>query len=133
MANFQLVLYLGMRKAGTTIADRRRFGKLGDEQLLEQTKRLAANKRSLEVHILDHLAEIDRRGLAVRRGYSSLFEYAVRELRFSDASAQRRIQAMRLLRRDGGVRAGLLSGKMGLTSAAQLETAFAGAEREWRR
>ena len=37
--------------------------------------RLAANQRSLDVHILDHLDEIDRRSLALRRGFSSLFDY----------------------------------------------------------
>ena len=113
----------------TTVTDSRPFSKLGDQQLLEQTRRLAANQRCLEVHILDHLDEIDRRGLALRRGFSSLFDYAVRELRFTDAAAQRRIQTMRLCRRHGWVRAKLQSGELNLTSAAQLETAFAGAER----
>ena len=108
---------------------RRPFSELGDQQLLEQTRRLAANQRCLEVHILDHLDEIDRRGLALRRGFSSLFDYAVRELRFSDAAAQRRIQAMRLCRRHGWVRACLQSGALSMTSAGQLETTFAGAER----
>ena len=105
------------------------FSELGDQQLLEQTRRLAANQRCLEVHILDHLDEIDRRGLALRRGFSSLFDYAVRELCFSDAAAQRRIQAMRLCRRHGWVRASLQSGELSMTSAGQLETTFAGAER----
>ena len=113
----------------TTVTDSRPFSKLGDQQLLEQTRRLAANQRCLEVHILDHLDEIDRRGLALRRGFSSLFDYALRELRFTDAAAQRRIQTMRLCRRHGWVRAKLQSGELNLTSAAQLETAFAGAER----
>ena len=81
------------------------------------------------MHILDHLDEIDRRGLALRRGFSSLFDYAVRELGFTDAAAQRRIQTMRLSRRHGWVRGKLQSGKLNLTSAAQLEIAFAGAER----
>ena len=111
------------------VIERRPFSELGDQQLLEQTRRLAANQRCLEVHILDHLDEIDRRGLALRRGFSSLFDYAVRELRFSDAAAQRRIQAMRLCRRHGWVRASLQSGELSMTSAAQLETTFAGAER----
>ena len=109
--------------------ERRPFSELGDQQLLEQTRRLAANQRCLEVHILDHLDEIDRRGLALRRGFSSLFDYAVRELCFSDAAAQRRIQAMRLCRRHGWVRASLQSGELSMTSAGQLETTFAGAER----
>ena len=107
----------------------RPFSELGDQQLLEQTRRLAANQRCLDVHIVDHLDEIDRRGLALRRGFSSLFDYAVRELRFTDAAAQRRIQAMRLCRRHGWVRASLQSGELSMTAAAQFETTFAGAER----
>ena len=112
---------------------RRPFSTLGDQQLLKQTRRIAANQRALEVHILDHLDEIDRRNLALRRGFSSLFDYAVRELRFSDAAAQRRIQTMRLCRRHGWVRAMLHSGDLSLTATAQMETAFAAAERECRR
>ena len=111
------------------VIERRPFSELGDQQLLEQTRRLAANQRCIDVHMLDHLDEIDRRGLALRRGFSSLFDYAVRELRFSDAAAQRRIQAMRLCRRHGWVRACLQSGALSMTSAGQLETTFAGAER----
>ena len=113
----------------TNVIERRRFSGLDDQQLLEQTRRLAANQRCIDVHILDHLDEIDRRGLALRRGFSSLFDYAVRELRFSDAAAQRRIQAMRLCRRHGWVRACLQSGELSMTAAGQLETTFAGAER----
>ena len=113
----------------TNVIERGRFSELGDQQLLEQTRRLAANQRCIDVHILDHLDEIDRRGLALRRGFSSLFDYAVRELRFSDAAAQRRIQAMRLCRRHGWVRACLQSGELSMTAAAQFETTFAGAER----
>ena len=116
-----------------TATGRRPFSTLGDQQLLDQTKRLAANQRSLEVHILDHLDEIDRRNLALRRGFSSLFDYAVRELRFSDAAAQRRIQTMRLCRRHGWVRALLYSGELSVTATAQMETAFAAAERACRR
>ena len=112
-----------------SVTGRRPFSELGDQQLLEQTRRLAANQRCIDVHMLDHLDEIDRRGLALRRGFSSLFDYAVRELRFTDAAAQRRIQAMRLCRRHGWVRACLQSGELSMTAAAQLETTFAGAER----
>ena len=116
----------------TSGTGRRPFSELGDQQLLDQTKRLAANQRCLEVHILDHLDEIDRRCLALLRGFSSLFDYTVRELGFSEAAAQRRIQTMRLCRRHGWVRAALQSGELNLTAAAQLETAFAGAERKCR-
>ena len=124
-----LSLNRGYNYGMMNVIERRPFSELGDQQLLEQTKRLAANQRCIEVHILDHLDEIDRRGLALRRGFSSLFDYAVRELRFTDAAAQRRIQAMRLCRRHGWVRACLQSGELSMTAAAQLEATFAGAER----
>ena len=124
-----LSLNRGYNYGMTNVIERSPFSELGDQQLLEQTRRLAANQRCLDVHILDHLDEIDRRGLALRRGFSSLFDYAVRELHFSDAAAQRRIQAMRLCRRHGWVRACLQSGALSMTSAGQLETTFAGAER----
>ena len=67
----------------TNVTCRRPFGELGDQQLLDQAKRLAANQRSLEVHILDHLDEIDRRGLALRRGFSSLFDYTLMRPNFT--------------------------------------------------
>ena len=124
-----LSLNRGYNYGMISVICRRPFSELGDQQLLEQTRRLAANQRCIEVHILDHLDEIDRRGLALRRGFSSLFDYAVRELRFTDAAAQRRIQAMRLCRRHGWVRACLQSGELSMTAAGQLETTFAGAER----
>ena len=57
------------------------------------------------------------------RGFSDLFDYA----------AQRRIQTMRLCRRHGWVRAMLRSGELSVTATAQMETAFAAAERACRR
>ena len=127
--NNLLSLNRGYNYGMISVTCSRPFSELGDQQLLEQTKRLAANQRGIDVHILDHLDEIDRRGLALRRGFSSLFDHAVRELRFTDAAAQRRIQAMRLCRRHGWVRAYLQSGELSMTAAGQLETTFAGAER----
>ena len=72
-----LSLNRGYNYGMMNVIERRPFSELGDQQLLEQTKRLAANQRCLEVHILDHLDEIDRRGLALRRGFSSLFDYTI--------------------------------------------------------
>ena len=61
----------------SNVTERRRISKLGDQPLLDHTRRLVANQRCLEVHLIDHLDEIDRRGLALRRGYSSLFDYTI--------------------------------------------------------
>ena len=85
---------------------------------------------TLQVHVI--LLLNGTRRYTPKHQCFSLFDYAVRELGYTDAAAQRRIQAMRLCRRHEWVRAKLQSGELNLTSAAQLETVFAGAERQSR-
>ena len=53
---------------------------LSDDRLLERTKELSRIEHHLEVIVIDHLREIHKRRLYLRRGFSSLFDYAVREL-----------------------------------------------------
>ena len=54
-----LSLNRGYNYGMMNVIERRPFSELGDQQLLEQTRRLAANQRCIDVHILDHL-ERDR-------------------------------------------------------------------------
>ena len=103
---------------------------LSDDRLLEQTKELSGIEHHLEVVVIDHLREIQKRRLYLRRGFSSLFDYAVRELGYSDAAAWRRIKAMRLCADVEGVRERLQSGTMTLNAAAQLQHAFDRQERK---
>ena len=97
---------------------------LSDSRLLERTKELSGVEHHLEVVVIDHLREIERRRLYLRIGFSSLFDYAVRELGYSDAAAWRRIKAMRLCADIGSVRERLQDGSMTLNAAAQLQNAF---------
>ena len=89
-----------MKTASVTAATRAAItgtvAALSDRELLAQTSNLARVERHLQGAIIDHLAEIEARSLFLRRGFASLFEYAVRELGYSDAAAGRRIAAMRL-------------------------------------
>ena len=103
---------------------------LSDDRLLERTKELSGIEHHLEVVVIDHLREIQKRRLYLRRGFSSLFDYAVRELGYSDAAAWRRIKAMRLCADVGGVRERLQDGTMTLNAAAQLQHAFDRQERK---
>ena len=103
---------------------------LSDDRLLEQTKELSGIEHHLEVVVIDHLREIQKRRLYLRRGFSSLFDYAVRELGYSDAAAWRRIKAMRLCADVDGVRERLQNGSMTLNAAAQLQNAFDRQERK---
>ena len=66
-------------------------GALSDRELLRETRNLVRHERHLQGAIIDHLAEIEARGLYLQRGFSSLFDYAVRELGYSRlADAERR-------------------------------------------
>ena len=103
---------------------------LSDDRLLERTKELSGIEHHLEVVVIDHLREIQKRRLYLRRGFSSLFDYAVRELGYSDAAAWRRIKAMRLCADVEGVRERLQDGSMTLNAAAQLQNAFDRQERK---
>ena len=117
-----------MKTASATAATRAAItgtvAALSDRELLAQTSNLARVERHLQGAIIDHLAEIEARSLFLRRGYSSLFEYAVRELGYSDAAAGRRIAAMRLCADNPHTRERLRDGSLSLSAAAELQWAF---------
>ena len=99
-------------------------GALSDRELLRETRNLVRHERHLQGAIIDHLAEIEARGLYLERGFSSLFDYAVRELGYSDAAAARRIGAMRLCADAPQAREGLRDGSLTLSAATELQWAF---------
>ena len=70
---------------------------LTNTELLSKIKSLAKDERSAFVDLLVHLVEVDKRKLYLEHGYSSMFDYLVRALSFSDAGASRRIKALRAL------------------------------------
>ena len=100
------------------------IGVLSDRELLRQTSTLVHHERHLQGAIIDHLAEIEARRLFLQRGCSSLFDYAVRELGYSDAAAGRRLGAVRLCADQPGARERLRDGSLTLSAAAELQWAF---------
>ena len=99
-------------------------GALSDRELLRQTSTLVRHERHLLGAVIDHLAEIEARRLYLQRGCSSLFDYAVRELGFSDPAAARRIGAVRLCADQPDARERLRDGSLTLSAAAELQWAF---------
>ena len=98
--------------------------KLNHQQLLSQTKLLVQKERNTHIQILHHLGEIDSRKLYLELGFSSLFDYAVKELGYSEGAAYRRIKAMKLCRDLPDIENRLQSGKLSLSSASQLQAFF---------
>ena len=97
---------------------------LPDQVLLAHTRSLVLHEQALQLAVLDHLREIQARHLHLRLGCSSLFDYAVRELGYSEGAAWRRIKAMRLCAETAGTRERLQDGSLTLSAAAQLQNTF---------
>ena len=98
--------------------------KLSNQQLLSRTKFLVQKERNTHIQILHHLDEIDSRKLYLELGFSSLFDYAIKELGYSEGAAYRRIKAMKLCRDLPDTESRLQSGKLSLSSACQLQAFF---------
>ena len=89
-----------------------------DTILLTQfSKAVLKEKQALALVIL-HLAEIDRRKLYAKEGYSSLYAYLIEKYHYSEGGAYRRIQAARLSLKYPKVISYLESGKLNLMAAA---------------
>lgn len=70
---------------------------LTDNELNVTIKNLVGEERKLTKEILLHIAEVDKRRLYLKMAYPSLFEYLRKEIGYSEGSAQRRIDAARLI------------------------------------
>ncbi len=96
---------------------------LTDDQLIKDTKLLVKAETQMTLRVLHHLREIERRRLFSDLGYGSLFEYAVKDLGYSEPAALRRINSARSLAISPEVEKKLASGNLSLTNlsmAAQL-------------
>ena len=100
------------------------FKNISDDLLLEKTKELVTEERKITLQVLWHLREVENRKLHAARGFSSLFEYCVKELKYSEPSAQRRISSMRLLKEIPEVEEKITDGALSLTVLSQAQSFF---------
>ena len=98
--------------------------KLKDQELLQATADLVQRERHVLTLVLHHLREVERRRLFSDMGYPSLFEYCVRELKYSEGQTGRRIQAMRLLKELPEIQPMIRSGSLSLTNLSQAQSYF---------
>jgi hypothetical protein len=95
---------------------------LSSQELLTKTKDLVAREREVTTQVLWHLREIESRRLFAMLGFSSLFDYAVKELGYSEGSAMRRINAMRFLKEIPQAEKALQEGKLTLSHLSSVQT-----------
>ena len=97
---------------------------VSDQILLNETDRLVQQERELLIEILRHLREIERRRLFSALGFKSLFEYAVRRLKYSEDQAGRRISAMRLMKELPEIEEKIEAGSLTLTNLGLVQSLF---------
>lgn len=106
------------------------MSQISKEKLLNDTQQLASEERRITAKLIQHLQEIDRRRLHLELGYGSLFDFVTRHLHYSESSAQRRIDAMRLSREIPEVRHAVESGTLTLSTVGQLQKFFRHEQKE---
>jgi 5-methylcytosine-specific restriction endonuclease McrA len=99
----------------------KKLAELTDEELILSLKSLAGGERGALVSILKHLSEFEKRRLAEERSFPSLFEYCVRELRYAQGEAFRRIRAARAADKYRILYPLIGRGALNLTTVALLE------------
>lgn len=97
---------------------------LTDETLLKDIQTLVAEERVVAGKVLWHLKEIDRRKLFVELKCSSLFDFCVRILKYSEGQASRRVSGARLLREVPELAEKLEDGSLNLTQLNQASFFF---------
>ena len=93
---------------------------LSDEALLANLGTLVATHREDTVTMLVHLGEVDARRLYLPAACSSMYEYCMREMRFSEDEACSRIRAARTARDFPVVFDALAEGWLSLTAVVLL-------------
>ncbi len=95
-----------------------------NQKLHLETMSEAEHERSRTIRVLWLLRENERRMLYAQMGYRDLKEYCVKELKYSEGSAWRRISAMRLLKEVPEVEAKIQSGDLNLTQVSMAQSHF---------
>lgn len=110
-----------------------RLNGLSNDQLLTDLKVLAKSDCILEAELIAHLSEVEARRLHLEQGCSSMFDYCVNVLRFSEGVAYKRIGVARATRRFSDVGLAISRDEIHL-SAASLIAPHLSAETvsEWR-
>jgi hypothetical protein len=99
----------------------RKLHYLSDSELLAKTHDCVREERRAVTELLWHLREVESRRLFAARGFSSLFEYTVKELGYSEGAAYRRVNAMRALKDVPQFEQALSEGRLSLSTLSSVQ------------
>ncbi|MBC7385032.1 MAG: HNH endonuclease [Cryobacterium sp.] len=101
--------------------------------LFTRIKNLITNERRIGVEILECLHDIEKNRAYSELHYDGLYSFCVHELKFTDAQAYQRIQAMRALREVPEMKPLIESGSLSVSNVAKVHTHFRKEAKEGRR
>src|SRR5436190_23256062 len=106
------------------VGGKMKFNGLTNQQFCDNFKTIVGEERRITTEVLHYFREAERRMLYAEAGYSSLHEFAVKELKYSGSAADRRIKAMRMIREIPEVEGKIQSGNLSLTTVLQAQIFF---------
>ncbi len=122
-----------MKKAKLTSVETETLDQLRNltsERLHAELKIETSLERELLAKIVCYIYEVDRRKLYLKYDCASLFDYLVKEMKYSNASAQRRLDAARILADAPELANGLASGELTLSQVSIVAQGLKQAKRE---
>lgn len=102
------------------------------ERIHARALEISTRYRRTEVELIEVLDEVDRERVFAQRGYATLFQYVIRDLRLSESVAYSLIQIMRKSREVPALRTRIASGQIVLSNARRVAVVLtAENQEEW--
>ena len=112
------------------MADKFKFDSISDDVLLQRLSEILKKSRRVEVELVAHIGEVDRRRLYADRAARSMFVYCTETLHLSEAEAYLRIGVARAARKHPVLLAMLEDGRLHLSGIAKLAPVLTEANRD---
>ncbi len=97
------------------------LSKISNAEILHRLERLAPTERKITHLILWHIAEVETRKLFIDAGFASTKEYLIKQLKYSEGSAARRLEGARLLIKIPEAAEKIESGSLNLSQVLQVQ------------
>lgn len=95
---------------------------LSDKILLEQTQFIAEHERGVTILALRHLREVEIRRLFVDLGYSSMYAYCIKHLKYSENKTSSRLASARLMTELPEIEEQIETGNLNITTLSKVQT-----------
>lgn len=95
---------------------------LTDDKLLRAIKTLATQERQKHAEVVEHLEELVSRDLHLKLGYSSVFEYCIKELWDHESTAARRSNLVKIIKKAPEVATMIKKGEISPNRVSQVQT-----------